>query len=140
MAIGFGSQKLVQDFITGIFLLLENAMQVGDWVTVAGLAGTVEALSIRTMRLRALDGSVHIIPFSAVSTVTNVHRGVGNAAVSVSVPMETDLDQVFTMLRDIAASKREDPGFADLIRADLNLYGVDRVEAGVAPAVPAKAW
>ncbi len=132
VAIGFGSQKLVQDFITGIFLLLENAMQVGDWVTVAGLAGTVEALSIRTMRLRALDGSVHIIPFSAVSTVTNVHRGVGNAAVSVSVPMETDLDQVFTMLRDIAASMREDPGFADLIRADLNLYGVDRVEAGVA--------
>ena len=80
VAIGFGSQKLVQDFITGMFLLLENAMQVGDWVTVAGLSGSVENLSIRTMRLRAGDGSVHIIPFSSVSTVTNVNRGIGNAA------------------------------------------------------------
>ena len=67
VAIGFGSQKLVQDLITGIFLLLENAMQVGDWVTVSGLSGTVENLSVRTIRLRAGDGSVHIIPFSAVT-------------------------------------------------------------------------
>ncbi len=51
VALGFGSQKLVQDFITGIFLLMENAMQVGDWVTVAGVSGTVEYLSIRTVRL-----------------------------------------------------------------------------------------
>ncbi len=94
VAIGFGSQKLVQDFITGIFLLLENAMQVGDWVTVAGLSGSVENLSIRTMRLRAGDGSVHIIPFSSVSTVTNVNRGIGNAAVSVTVPLEEDSDHV----------------------------------------------
>ncbi len=62
VAIGFGSQKLVQDLITGIFLLLENAMQVGDTVTVSGLTGVVEALSVRTIRLRAGDGSVHIIP------------------------------------------------------------------------------
>ncbi|MGH7153553.1 MAG: mechanosensitive ion channel domain-containing protein, partial [Acetobacteraceae bacterium] len=60
VAIGFGSQKLVQDLITGIFLLLENAMQVGDWVTVSGLSGSVENLSVRTIRLRAGDGSVHI--------------------------------------------------------------------------------
>ncbi len=85
VAIGFGSQKLVQDLITGIFLLLENAMQVGDTVTVSGLTGTVEALSVRTIRLRAADGSVHIIPFSSVTTVTNVNRGLGNASVSVSV-------------------------------------------------------
>jgi small-conductance mechanosensitive channel len=98
VAIGFGSQKLVQDFITGIFLLLENAMQVGDAVTVAGLSGSVENLSIRTMRLRAGDGSVHIMPFSSVTTVTNVNRGVGNAAVSVSVPIEEDSDHVSDVL------------------------------------------
>ena len=69
VAIGFGSQKLVQDLITGIFLLLENAMQVGDWVTVSGLSGSVEALSVRTIKLRASDGSVHLIPFSAVTSV-----------------------------------------------------------------------
>ena len=69
IAIGFGSQKLVQDVITGLFLLLENAVQVGDVVNLAGLTGVVEHLSIRSIRLRAEDGSVHVIPFSAVTTV-----------------------------------------------------------------------
>ena len=71
IAVGFGSQKLVQDVVTGVFLLLENAMQVGDFVTVSGLSGTVENLTVRSIRLRAGDGSVHIIPFSAVTSVTN---------------------------------------------------------------------
>jgi small-conductance mechanosensitive channel len=131
VAIGFGSQKLVQDFITGIFLLLENAMQVGDWVTVAGLSGSVENLSIRTMRLRAGDGSVHIIPFSSVSTVTNVNRGIGNAAVSVNVPIEEDSDRVCDVLSEIATTLRGEKRFADMMRSDLQLWGVDRVDAGV---------
>ena len=135
VAIGFGSQKLVQDFITGIFLLIENAMQVGDWVTVAGLSGSVENLSIRTMRLRAGDGSVHIIPFSAVSTVTNVNRGIGNAAVSVNVPIEEDTDRVSEVLGTIAREMRGEPKFADMMRSDLQLWGVDRVDAGVATVV-----
>ena len=130
VAIGFGSQKLVQDFITGIFLLLENAMQVGDFVTVAGLSGSVENLSIRTMRLRAGDGSVHIIPFSSVSTVTNVNRGIGNAAVSVVVPLEEDSDHVSTVLTEIVRGMREEPSFAESMRSDFQLWGVDRVEQG----------
>jgi small-conductance mechanosensitive channel len=135
VAIGFGSQKLVQDFITGIFLLIENAMQVGDWVTVAGLSGSVENLSIRTMRLRAGDGSVHIIPFSSVSTVTNVNRGIGNAAVSVNVPIEEDTDRVSEVLSGIAREMRAERRFADMMRSDLQLWGVDKVDAGVATIV-----
>jgi small-conductance mechanosensitive channel len=130
VAIGFGSQKLVQDFITGIFLLLENAMQVGDFVTVAGLSGSVENLSIRTMRLRAGDGSVHIIPFSSVSTVTNVNRGIGNAAVSVTVPLEEDSDHVSSVLSEIVRDMRGEPSFAENMRSDFQLWGVDRVEQG----------
>jgi small-conductance mechanosensitive channel len=130
VAIGFGSQKLVQDFITGIFLLLENAMQVGDAVTVAGLSGSVENLSIRTMRLRAGDGSVHIIPFSSVTTVTNSNRGIGNAAVSVSVPVAEDTDQVSDVLADIARDMRDDKQFFGLMRSDLQLWGVDKVDGG----------
>ena len=135
VAIGFGSQKLVQDFITGIFLLLENAMQVGDWVTVAGLSGAVENLSIRTMRLRAGDGSVHIIPFSSVSTVTNVNRGIGNAAVSVAVPMAEDCDQVSEVLSGIAREMRGEAKFAEMMRSDFQLWGVDRVDAGTVTIV-----
>jgi len=135
VAIGFGSQKLVQDFITGIFLLLENAMQVGDAVTVAGLSGSVENLSIRTMRLRAGDGSVHIIPFSSVTTVTNSNRGIGNAAVSVNVPVEEDTDHVSDVLADIARDMREERRFADMMRSDLQLWGVDKVDNGVVSIV-----
>jgi small-conductance mechanosensitive channel len=135
VAIGFGSQKLVQDFITGIFLLLENAMQVGDAVTVAGLSGSVENLSIRTMRLRAGDGSVHIIPFSSVSTVTNSNRGIGNAAVAVNVPIEEDTDHVSDVLADIARDMREERRFADMMRSDLQLWGVDKVDSGIVSIV-----
>jgi small-conductance mechanosensitive channel len=132
VAIGFGSQKLVQDLITGIFLLLENAMQVGDNVTVSGLSGTVENLSVRTIRLRAGDGSVHIIPFSAVTTVTNVNRGLGNASVSVTVAYEEDTDRVAATLTEIVAGMRSEPDFAGKMLSDLQLWGVDKVDgAGV---------
>ncbi|HVI87008.1 MAG TPA: mechanosensitive ion channel domain-containing protein, partial [Dongiaceae bacterium] len=107
VALGFGSQKLVQDFITGIFLLLENAMQVGDTITASGLTGTVEKLSIRTIRLRAGDGAVHIIPFSSVGTVTNVNRGVGNAAVRVTIAADQDIDHVGEILKEIAKEMRK---------------------------------
>jgi small-conductance mechanosensitive channel len=128
VAIGFGSQTLVRDLITGIFLLLENAMQVGDWVTLGGLSGTVENLSVRTIRLRAGDGSVHIVPFSAVTTVTNVNRGLGNATVNVCVAAREDTDQVCEVLKQIAAGMREDPDFEGRMLSDLQLWGVDKVD------------
>ena len=103
IAVGFGSQKLVQDLITGLFLLLENAMQVGDIVTLGGQSGTVEALSIRTIRLRALDGAVHIIPFSAVTTVTNQTRDFSYAVVDISVGLNEEPEPVIAVVRDLAA-------------------------------------
>ena len=111
IAIGFGSQKLVQDLITGLFLLLENTVQVGDNVTVSGLSGTVENVSIRTIRLRAGDGSVHIVPFSAVTTITNSSRGAGNAAVSVNVAYKEDTDRAGQILKDIVAEMRREAEF-----------------------------
>nr|WP_294521930.1 mechanosensitive ion channel domain-containing protein [uncultured Rhodopila sp.] len=128
VAIGFGSQKLVQDLITGIFLLLENAMQVGDTVTVSGLTGVVEALSVRTIRLRAGDGSVHIIPFSSVTSVTNVNRGLGNASVNVSVAYDEDTDRVCAELKSIVAGMRADPTLSAMMLSDLQLWGVDKVD------------
>ncbi|MBV9758336.1 MAG: mechanosensitive ion channel [Alphaproteobacteria bacterium] len=128
VAIGFGSQKLVQDFITGIFLLFENAMQVGDAVTVAGLSGTVENLSIRTLRLRGGDGSIYLIPFSAVTTVNNTNRGLGNAAVSVNVALGEDIDRVARVLQEIAAEMRKDPAYQRQMLGELELWGVDKVD------------
>ncbi len=129
IAVGFGSQKLVQDVITGLFLLLENVVQVGDNVTVSGLSGVVENVSIRTIRLRAGDGSVHVVPFSSVTTVTNASRGVGNVAVKVDVAADQDTDHVGKVLKEIVAAMRIDPDFEGRMRSDLDLWGVDRVDS-----------
>jgi small-conductance mechanosensitive channel len=135
IAIGFGSQKLVQDVITGLFLLLESTVQVGDNVTVSGLSGVVENVSIRTIRLRAGDGSVHIIPFSAVTTITNASRGAGNAAVNVSVGYKEDTDRAGQVLKDIVEGMRNEAAFKPLIRSDLELWGVDKVDGSMATIV-----
>ncbi|HEX5328373.1 MAG TPA: mechanosensitive ion channel domain-containing protein, partial [Acetobacteraceae bacterium] len=127
-------------------LLLENAMQVGDWVTVSGLSGTVENLSVRTIRLRASDGSVHIIPFSSVTSVTNINRGRGNAAVSVTVAYAEDTDHVAGVLTAIAAEMRKEPEFAIRMLGDLSLWGVDKLDgasatiAGQIPCTDSGRW
>ncbi|WP_176015429.1 mechanosensitive ion channel domain-containing protein [Burkholderia sp. BCC0398] len=128
VALGFGSQKLVQDFITGIFLLMENAMQVGDWVTLAGVSGTVEYLSIRTVRLRAGDGSLYTIPFSSVTTVNNTNRGLGNAAVKVSIAYGEDVERAIATLKEIGAALRDDPKYHDGILSDFSYWGIDQVD------------
>jgi small-conductance mechanosensitive channel len=129
VAIGFGAQKLVQDIITGIFVLAENAIQLGDLVTVAGLSGTVEQLSMRNLWLRAADGSVHVVPFSAVSTITNSNRGVGNAVISVTVAYKEDTDRVAAVLEEVGAELRGDPNYARLTVGEFQLWGVDAVKA-----------
>ncbi len=126
LAIGFGSQKLVQDIITGLFLLLENAMQVGDVVTLGGLTGTVENLSVRTIRLRALDGSVHIVPFSAVTTVTNMTRDYGYAVLDIGVGLSEAPERITALVRDIARGLRTEPRWASAIRDDLEVMGIER--------------
>ncbi len=126
LAIGFGSQKLVQDIITGLFLLLENAMQVGDVVSLGGLSGTVENLSIRTIRLRAIDGAVHIVPFSAVTTVTNMTKDFGYALLDISVGLNEEPDRVTEVVRDVARRMRKEPRWESALRDDLEVMGVEK--------------
>jgi small-conductance mechanosensitive channel len=126
LAFAFGSQKLIQDVITGLFLLLENTMQVGDAVTLGGLSGSVEALSVRTIRLRAVDGSVHMIPFSAVTTVTNMTRDFGYAVLEVPVGLNEESDRIVALLKEIAAELRGEAHWRDLIRDDIEVFGVDK--------------
>ncbi len=126
LAIGFGSQKLVQDIITGLFLLLEDAMQVGDVVALGGLSGVVENLSVRTIRLRAVDGSVHVIPFSAVTTVTNQTRDFGYAVLNLQVGYKEDVDRVVALLTEIVHKMRDEPLWEDMIKDELEVWGLDQ--------------
>ena len=127
IAVGFGSQKLVQDVITGIFLLFEDAVAVGDVVQLGGLTGVVEQLSIRSIKLRAVDGSLHIIPFSAVTSVTNQTRDFAFAVLDVSLDYAEDTDKVAEVLRAIASEMRQDPRWRPVIRDDLDVMGVDKL-------------
>jgi len=126
IAVGFGSQKLVQDIITGLFMLMEDAIQVGDVVTLAGMSGTVERLSIRTIRLRGGDGSINIIPFSAVTTVTNQTRDFSNAEFTLTVSYAENIDHVSAVLTDIGRNMRAEPAWSAMIRDDLQIYGLDK--------------
>ena len=113
VAIGFGSQTLVRDVITGIFLLFEDAVAVGDVVQLGGLSGVVEHLSIRSIKLRAQDGSVHIIPFSAVTTVTNMTRDFAFAVLDVTVSYDEDTGP---RGRGAARDRQGDAGGAEVER------------------------
>jgi small-conductance mechanosensitive channel len=126
LAIGFGSQRLVQDLITGVFLLMEDAISVGDVVNVGGQGGVVEALSIRSIRLRSLDGTVHIIPFSAVTMVSNMTKDFAFSVFDVGVAYHEDTDRVVEVLKATAEAMRAEDRWAAVIREPLEILGVDR--------------
>ncbi|MDB5383110.1 MAG: mechanosensitive ion channel protein MscS, partial [Rhodospirillales bacterium] len=126
LAIGFGSQKLVQDVITGIFLLFEDAVAVGDVVQLGGLSGVVEQLSIRSIKLRAVDGSVHIVPFSAVTTVTNQTRDFGFSVHDLSIAYGQDMDKVTALLKGVVTEMRSETRWRTAIRDDLDVMGVEK--------------
>lgn len=132
IAVGFGSQKLVQDLINGLFLLFEDAVAVGDVVQLGGLSGVVEQLSVRSIKLRAVDGSLHIIPFSAVTSVTNQTRDFAFSVIDVSIDYREDTDKVAEVLRALAAEMRQDSRWRPVIRDDLDVMGVERLgDSGV---------
>lgn len=128
LAIGFGAQTLVKDVITGVFMLIEDALSVGDVVSVAGIGGVVESLSIRSIRLRDLTGNVHTIPFSSVGTVTNMTKDFSHALHDVGVAYKSDLDQVMTVCREIVEEMRADPALGWMILEPLEMLGVERFD------------
>ena len=126
IAIGFGAQSLVKDYFTGLFLLLENQVRVGDVVQVAGKSGLVEEITLRYIRLRDYEGSVHTIPNGIVDTVTNRSRGFAYAVIDIGVAYREDIDEVYALMREVAEAMRADPELGDKIEDDLEIAGVDQ--------------
>ncbi|MGK8233623.1 mechanosensitive ion channel domain-containing protein [Roseovarius sp. MS2] len=125
LAIGFGAQKMVQDIITGIFIQFENAMNVGDVVTVGGVTGTVERLTIRSVSLRDVQGVYHIIPFSSVDMVSNYVRDYGYFVCDMGVAYRENVDEVKQAMLDAFAELMGDPDQADGILDELEWFGVN---------------
>lgn len=123
LAIGFGAQKLVQDIITGVFIQLENAMNEGDVVGVAGITGGVEKITIRSVRLRTLDGAAHVVPFSSVDTVTNLTREFSFHVAEIGVAYKEKVPDVKAAMEE-AFERLKAEGHEAHILAPLEMHGV----------------
>lgn len=126
LAVGFGAQTLVKDIITGAIILFQDLVAVGDVVKVGDTAGLVEAISIRHLRLRDLSGTVHTIPFSAISTISNLTKDFSFYVFDIGVAYQEDVDRVMETLKDLGEELQQDPEFAPLILAPLEIFGLDR--------------
>ncbi|EEF80550.1 mechanosensitive ion channel domain-containing protein [Methylophaga thiooxydans] len=125
LAVGFGAQKLVQDVITGVFIQMENAINAGDIVTVSGLTGVAEKLTIRSLGLRDLSGTYHVVPFSAVDTVSNYMREFAYHVGEYGVAYRENTDEVIIKLREAFAELlADDEQRANILEDELEVHGV----------------
>ncbi|MEX1200932.1 MAG: mechanosensitive ion channel domain-containing protein [Methylophaga sp.] len=125
LAIGFGAQKLVQDVITGVFIQMENAISVGDIVTAGSITGTAEKLTIRSLSLRDLSGTFHIIPFSSVDTVSNFMREFAYHVGEYGVAYREDTDEVIVKLREAFDELlADDDNRSKILTDELEVHGV----------------
>ena len=123
LAISFGAQTLVKDIITGAFIQIENAINEGDVITVAGTTGVVERLTVRSVRLRDLDGTTHIVPFSSVDMVSNFMRDFSYHVAVVGVAYDTDIKKAKTAMEEAFRRLKESPEGESII-GDLEMHGV----------------
>jgi small conductance mechanosensitive channel len=128
LAVGFGAQTLVKDLITGFFILLEDSVGVGDVASVNGTGGLVEAINLRSIRLRDDSGNVHTIPFSSVQTVTNMTKGFSKYLVEAAVAYREDVDEVVKVLKEVGDDLQKDPEFGKDILEPIEILGLDRFE------------
>ncbi len=146
LAIGFGAQRLVQDVITGFFMLVEDAVAVGDVVAVAGVSGVVEDMSVRALKLRDVAGALHTVPFSTVATVTNMTKNFSYYVLDIAVAYHEDPDRVGDVCRAILDEMRREPAFVSSILERLDVFGLDSfgqsaivIKARI-KTVPGKQW
>jgi small conductance mechanosensitive channel len=126
LAIGFGAQSLVKDVISGLFILLENSIRVGDVVEVASVSGVVEEVQLRTIMLRDLSGNVHVVPNGVIDKVKNMTKFYSYYLFEVGIAHKENVDEVMEVLHAIAVELQADPLFAIDILEPLDMLGVDQ--------------
>src|SRR4030067_2942725 len=125
IAVGFGAQSLIKYYFNGFFLLLENQIRQGDVVEVAGKGGLVEEVTLRYVRLRDYEGSVHYIPNGLIDTVTNRSRGYAYAVIDVGIAYRESIEEAFDVMREVGAQMRASEAFTAKILDDIDIAGVE---------------
>lgn len=127
LAVGFGAQTLVKDFINGFFILVENQYDIGDTIRVANVQGVVEAMTLRRTVLRADDGTQHTVPNSQITIVSNLTRDWAQLTMHVSVFYGADSDRVVQLLKEVANEVAADPRFAADIIGKPEVLGIEKI-------------
>lgn len=128
IAIGFGAQALVKDIVSGIFFLLDDAFRVGEYIEMENLRGTVESMSLRSLRVRHHRGAVHTIPFGELKSLTNYSRDWVIMKLEFRVPFETDLKLIKKIIKQVGAELKENEAYGHHLLEPLKSQGVRRME------------
>lgn len=128
LAIGFGAQELVRDFISGFFMLLENQVRTGDVVRINGTAGLVERIELRTITLRDVDGIVHIFQNGKINTLSNLTKEWSAITFDIGVAYKEDIDHVIEVMKKVGNELFEDETFKEEILEPIDIMGLDKFE------------
>lgn len=132
VALGFGAQTLVKDFLTGIFLIVEDIVSVGDIVRIGDSGGLVEQMTLRTIRLRDFDGTVHVFPYSEAQVLHNLTKSFSYYVFNLQVSYDSDIDSALAIMKQVGAQLQANPDFADKILEPIEVVGVDNLaDSGV---------
>src|ERR1700749_5048861 len=128
VAIGLAAQTIVKDMINGMLILVEDQYHVGDWVTIAGVTGTVDSMSLRKTTIRGGDGTLYLVPNSQITTVANQSRDFTTTTLNISVDFTADPDKVIALLTKISGEVRNEPAYKSIFLEDPKVLGVDQIK------------
>jgi small conductance mechanosensitive channel len=126
LAVGFGAQELVRDFISGFFILLENQIRTGDVAIINGTGGLVENIELRTTTLRDFTGTTHVFQNGKINTISNMTKEWSAMTFDIGVAYKEDVDQVMNIMKQVGEELSNDPDFKDNIVEPLEVFGVDK--------------
>jgi len=127
IAVGFGAQTIVKDFLTGLFLIAEDVVSIGDNVRIGDAAGVVETMTVRTIRLRSANGTLHIFPYSEAQVIHNRTKIFSSYLFEIVVNYESDLDRALEVMQRVGDDVRADPAFKSMITRPFEVLGVDKL-------------
>ncbi len=125
LAVGFGAQEFVRDYISGFFMLLENQVRVGDVAIINGTGGLVEKIELRTITLRDISGVVHIFQNGKVNTLSNMTKEWSAIVFDIGVAYKEDVERVMKIIKEVGDELQMDPEFADKIISPIEVMGLD---------------
>ncbi|MBN1969951.1 MAG: mechanosensitive ion channel family protein [Candidatus Delongbacteria bacterium] len=126
LAIGFGAQELVKDFISGFFMLLENQIRVGDYVIINDTYGEVERIEMRTTTIRDFNGNVHVFQNSKISTLSNMTKEWSASILEIGVSYDSDIELVMKLLNEVGKEIEQDEVFSKKILTTPEVLGLDK--------------